>query len=138
MGEALGELVGSVVRQRCGLFGNEIVVPVPLAPRRRRQRGFNQCDSLAAGIASRAGVRFEPGCLSRIGNPRSQTTLDREKRRSNVAGTFVVSRPERLLGENVIIVDDIVTTGSTLAECVRVVKRAGAGNVMSVALAFAG
>ena len=138
VGLALGELVGSVVRQRCGLLGDEIVVPVPLAPRKRRQRGYNQCDSLAAGIASEAGLLFEPACLRRVGNPRSQTTLDRAGRRRNVADTFVVSRPEMLLGARVLIVDDIVTTGSTLAECVRVVERAGAGNVISIAAAFAG
>jgi len=137
-GVLLGELLGELVSSRLPWSGSEIIVPVPLSAEKRRKRGFNQCEVLAEGVSAWTGARVEKGVLSRVAGFRSQTKLDREQRKANVEGAFELSDPEAVRGRKIIVLDDIVTTGSTLCEAVRVVAEGGAERVSSVVLAFAG
>lgn len=110
----------------------DLVVPIPLHPARLRQRGFNPAATLAREVAREARSRSAATALRRIRDTPSQTGLDRIERRRNAAGAFQSTRP---LPPRVWIVDDVVTTGSTLAEAARTLRRAGAREVSAVCAA---
>ncbi len=110
----------------------DLVVPIPLHPTRLRRRGFNPAATLAREVAREVRSRTAATALRRIRDTPSQTGLDRAERRRNTAGAF---RATRALPPRVWIVDDVVTTGSTLAEAARSLRRAGARQVSAVCAA---
>ncbi len=112
--------------------GPDLVVPVPLHPRRLRARGFNPACVLARALARDRGVRLDPVALRRVRDTPSQTHLDRRARQRNVRGAFVARArvPPRIW-----LVDDVVTTGSTLGDAARALRRAGARSVVGVCAA---
>jgi ComF family protein len=115
-----------------------LVIPVPLHRAKRRQRGFNQSELLArSALRHLDGSRFELhiGNLRRVRATVSQTGLTRHQRRENVRGAFVVTAPERVRDRSVLIVDDVYTTGTTLNECARVLRAAGARRVVVATVA---
>jgi ComF family protein len=104
------------------------VVPVPLAPARQRERGYNQSALLAAALGSRWNVPVFADALARERATRSQTELTPEERVGNVAGSFRLAGQcrDRIRGEHIVLVDDVVTTAATLNECARVLFEGGA------------
>jgi predicted amidophosphoribosyltransferase len=111
----------------------DCVAPVPLHPRRLRERGFSPAAQLARAVARAVRAPFAPVLLARLRDTRSQTALSRVERRRNVAGAFAPHGPAPL---RVWLVDDVATTGSTLAEAARALRRAGAREVVGVCLAW--
>jgi len=104
------------------------LVPVPLHPRKFRQRGYNQAELLATALARAAGggTTVNP-LLRRVVNTASQTRFDRETRRENLKNAFALARNATIIPEShLILVDDVFTTGSTLNSCAGVLRRAGA------------
>ena len=117
------------------LRGSEALVPVPLHPRRRLERGFNQAELLANELAQRAGVGAVPGALVRRKDTRPQAGLSAAGRRLNVAGAFAVRRRAQIAGRVVVLVDDVLTTGATASACARALRDAGAAEVRLLAAA---
>lgn len=104
----------------------DLVIPVPLYPRRLTSRGFNQALLLAQGLTDLPLAR---DALIRVRHTRPQMELKLKERRENVKGAFAVSRPELVQGKSVLLVDDLFTTGATAWECARALKKAGARQV---------
>lgn len=115
--------------------GLDGLVPVPLHPRRLRSRGFNQAEAVARAIGRAKGVPVLAKALARLRNTPAQTSLEALDRRRNLAGAFVVRRPAEVRGKVLLLVDDVYTTGSTIRECCRTLRRAGAAEVRAVTLA---
>jgi ComF family protein len=111
------------------LAGASALVPVPLHPRRQRQRGFNQSELLARELGRRAGVPVAPLALVRREDTPPQTGLSAAARRANVKGAFAVRRRAQVSGKLLVLVDDVFTTGATAASCARVLSAAGAREV---------
>jgi predicted amidophosphoribosyltransferase len=109
------------------------LVPVPLHPGRRRTRAFNQAEAIAAEIAARTGLRLA-GCLSRAGSVQRQVGRGRAARLAGPAGEIRAETGPRIA----ILVDDVVTTGGTLAACAAALRAAGAREVRAVAFARTG
>jgi ComF family protein len=122
--------------------GVDTLIPVPLHPRRLRQRGFNQALELLR-VAERMGRRpgqratIIPNGLRRVRDTPSLGLESPASRRRIVAGAFAVPRPERFEGKRVLLVDDVMTTGATMSECSRVLRQAGAVDIQVTALARA-
>ena len=112
------------------------LIPVPLHVSRLRRRGYNQALELARPLGRTLDVPVLPAALLRTRATAAQTELDRTARRRNVRGAFAVARAAPLLA-HVVVLDDVMTTGATVAECVRVLKRAGVARVDVWALARA-
>jgi ComF family protein len=113
-------------------FAADLIVPVPLAPRRLRERGFNQAHSLAAqvhasGRAGRAVLRWN--LAQRVIDTAALAGLGDAARRSEIRGAFVLTEPQAVAGLHVLVIDDVMTTGATLHEFARTLRRAGAVRV---------
>lgn len=108
-----------------------LIIPVPLSPKRRRERGYNQTELITKSFL---GFEIASNCVTRK-NTLPQTSLLRHERIHNVENTFTVSRPEKVSGRNIIIIDDVITTGATTKEIARVLKIAGAKSVIVRAFA---
>lgn len=115
--------------------GDAILVPVPLHRSRLWQRGFNQSALVAAELARATGLRPELRLLKRVKATPALKGMSLTQRRRTVAGAFRVDPSAELEGRTVVLVDDVLTTGSTANACARVLKRAGAGSVELVSWA---
>lgn len=113
-----------------------VVVPVPLHPRRQRWRGFNQAALLGKLLASKIGLQFSEA-LTRVKNTKPQVGLKGKARYQNIKNAFSIIENWKLKIENsnILLVDDVWTTGSTLKECAYVLKRGGAGKIWAITLA---
>lgn len=135
-GMFLAQRLSEMVREDDRSAQIDWVVPVPLHPARQRERGFNQSSFLAAPIAEAIGKPLNDQALRRIRNTSTQTALDYRQRRANVAGAFAPE--EAAVGDmNILLVDDVMTTGATLAECAAVLRKAGARGVFGAVSALA-
>ncbi|MDQ3315444.1 MAG: ComF family protein [Verrucomicrobiota bacterium] len=114
----------------------DVVVPVPLHPARKRERGFNQAELLAELLSARAGLRMQE-LLERIRYTTTQTAFDRAERIENLRDAFRLRKKRDVRGLRVLLIDDVLTTGSTLSECARVLKAAGAISVHAATAARA-
>jgi len=137
LGEKLGQLMADHLYPSFRIEDYSLIIPVPLHPRRLRQRGFNQSVILARQIAKRRGVAMDFRALRRIVDTESQAGLKKEERRSNIRKAFDISGPEGIRGKRILLVDDVYTTGSTLAECARILLKGGADAVGALTLARA-
>lgn len=108
-----------------------VVVPVPLHPRKERERGYNQCDLLASALVSAAGSETKvEKLLVRVADTVSQTHHDRKTRLANLKNAFALTRGAAITpGQHYILIDDVFTTGSTLNSCSLVLRRAGCLNL---------
>jgi ComF family protein len=116
----------------------DAILPVPLHRLRLAERGFNQAVDLARPLARVRGVPLLYNALDRVRHTAPQFGLSVPQRRENIRGAFQVPRPHRVKGRRILLVDDIITTGATVAECAKVLKKAGAAQVAVLALARAG
>lgn len=114
----------------------DVIVPVPLHPTRQRERGFNQANLLAELVSARISIPRKP-LLERVRYTTTQTALDRAERMENLHNAFRLRKKANVRGLRVLLIDDILTTGSTLSECARVLKRARAISVYAATAARA-
>jgi ComF family protein len=114
----------------------DLIIPVPLHPAKQRERGFNQAGLLAKRLSARMNVPVRPA-LERIRYTKTQTAFDRSERMENLRNAFRLRPAADVRGLQVLLVDDVLTTGSTLNECARVLKRAGASSIYAATAARA-
>jgi ComF family protein len=131
----LGRMLAEVVAELAPAFGPQppVVMAVPLHTSKMRQRGFNQSELIARAMLklkpAALNVKLNATVLVRRRATESQTGLTPPQRRDNVRGAFAVVRGNQIGGRDILLVDDVFTTGSTVSECARVLRRAGAGRV---------
>jgi ComF family protein len=135
LGEMLAHRLQNQLRHEISLA---TLVPVPLHPRRSRERGFNQSLLLAQAVAKAWNMDMQPKALERIRFTQQQAKLDAQARRENVAGAFAPAREAQLQGRTILLVDDVFTTGATMNACAAALKLAGAARVIGLVLAKAG
>jgi ComF family protein len=139
--EILGRMLAEAVVDLAPDFGPEppLVVPVPLHQSKLRQRGFNQSELMARALVKHdpMGMSLElaPKSLVRGRPTDSETGLTRQQRIANIRGAFQAISPIQISGRDILLVDDVFTTGTTVSECARVLRRAGAKKVWVVTVA---
>lgn len=135
-GATLGRMLAAEVSESGFFDGISAIIPVPLAPRRRRQRGYNQSEKIAQGVAEVSGIEMLTDVLRREQFDRSQTHLSRWERQENVDDVFRAVNPERLADRHVLLIDDVVTTGATLLACAHALEAAPAVRFSFLTLGF--
>lgn len=136
--QALGAVLAELLEAGLPVDADyDVVIPVPLHRRRLLKRGFNQSALLAAAVTRKLRCRLDITALTRLISTPPQTAQDLESRRRNVHNAFGVSYPERVAGQKVLLVDDVLTTGATANECARVLRAAGARTVDVLTIARA-
>jgi ComF family protein len=136
LGRPLGDLARWAVRR--AELPADVVIPVPLHPRRLAERGYNQAALIARAVAAELRVPLAARAVARVRSTARQATLDREARFENVREAFRVRDAAAVRGRRVILVDDVFTTGATMDACALALRDAGAISVTAVVVARAG
>jgi ComF family protein len=133
LGEFLAQVMWAGVADE--VTADSVLVPVPLHPARRRERGYNQSEVLSRAIARLSKSAVFPRALVRTRNTPPQAALGREKRLGNVAGSLAAGTFSGMKSGHVVLVDDVVTTGSTLRECAQALLGQGLEDLQACAIA---
>lgn len=137
LGYETGRKYGFVLRESFAFNGVDYVVPVPLHPTKEKKRGYNQCEWIANGIAASMEKKVIADNLFRKTYTSTQTRKNRYERWQNVEGIFGIRRPEEFENKHLLLVDDVVTTGSTLEACAFEILKITNTKVSIATLAFA-
>lgn len=140
LAQPLGEMLAALAREEDApgslpLRTAAAIVPVPLYPRRRAWRGFDQAELLSIPLGQALGLPVWTDVLARVRDTTPQVSVPGSERLDNVRNAFAVRKPWRLKGRRVILVDDVFTTGATISECARVLRDAGAEAVYALTVA---
>ncbi|MBI2065282.1 MAG: ComF family protein [Candidatus Yanofskybacteria bacterium] len=115
---------------------NPLALPVPLSNKRLNWRGFNQSDILADLLAENFHLEKVTGVISRTGNSKPQAEIEeKDKRLDNLSGLFRISCADKITNKNILLIDDVCTTGATLNECAKILKEAGVKRVTGLVIA---
>jgi len=133
--QEMGEKMLSCFSQHVELAQADLIMPVPLHPKKQRTRGYNQSELLARVFAAQLGLPLDTVSLVRVRDTVSQTTLGRQGRLQNMLGAFACLCPARVKGKTVLLIDDVATTGATLEGCAVALKQAGAKRVLAYVFA---
>jgi len=137
IGYDLGRLYGLSLKTSGFINDIDIIIPVPLHPLKERIRGFNQSETISMGIADVTRLPVDIKSLARILVSVTQTKRSRYERWTNVEGIFRVIDSKSIMGKHILLVDDVITTGSTIESCANELLRIEGVKVSVVALAFA-
>ena len=121
-GERLAFIAAKEIAETGFFDGIDAIVPLPLSKKKLKERGYNQCDYIAAGISRATGIPVLKGAVVRTTANETQTHKNRDERWKNVEGIFALDRPQDIEGKHVLLVDDILTTGATLASCAKTIQ----------------
>ena len=136
LGDFLGKKLSEVIPPH--LTTNDvIIIPIPLSKKRRNKRGYNQAELIAKPLAKQLGINYQSKLLKRVKNNPSQTFLNKEERKKNVEGIFEVSDKMKIQGKTILLIDDVLTTGATLAEAAKCLNESGAASVSCATIAVA-
>jgi ComF family protein len=133
----LGRLVYKMLSENGSFSGVDSIIPVPLHKKREKKRGFNQSELLSREISRVSAIPVIKNVLVKTRNTPSQVSLDAPEREINLRGAFRVRKLEKIAGRTLLLVDDVFTTGSTIRECAKELKKAGAREIRAVTLARA-
>jgi len=137
IGYDLGRLYGLSLKTSGFINDIDIIIPVPLHPVKKRIRGFNQSETISMGIADATHLPVDLKSLARVLVSATQTKRSRYERWTNVEGIFQVLDSQTIMGKHVLLVDDVITTGSTIESCTNELLKIEGVKVSAVALAFA-
>jgi ComF family protein len=137
LGYELGRIYGLSLKSSGFTADIDLIIPVPLHPSKKRVRGFNQSDLISTGIADATGLQVNTNCLARSAVSATQTRRSRFERWTNVEGIFCVTDPDIIKDSHILLVDDVITTGSTIESCANELLKVEGAKVSVVALAFA-
>jgi ComF family protein len=137
VGEELGRQLGFELKKSELFNAVNVVIPVPLHPKREKKRGYNQAECIAKGIAESMGIEMQARNMSRNVETQTQTKKSRIERWKNVDSIFEIKHPEKLNNKHILLVDDVVTTGATLEACAQELLKTQGTTVNIAALATA-
>lgn len=132
----LARPLGQLLAERIGASSFSAVVAVPTSPKKKRKRGYGHAEEVASTCAESLGVRFAPNALQFTRTVADQTKLSARQRKANLSGAFVVRCGLSFDGADVLVIDDVLTTGATMSEAGRALKAAGAKTVTGAIVAL--
>ena len=136
-GLVLGRLLGHSLKQSNRFSNIDVIVPLPLYPKKEKSRGYNQATIIANGMQEVLKIPVITDAVIRISYSDSQTNKNRIDRWKNVGDVFTLQNPDLLMGKNILLTDDVITTGASLEACGEAIRRANIGDLYIATLAFA-
>jgi len=136
-GKLLGSKIANAAKDKLISWEINLIIPVPLHHLKKAERGYNQSDYIANGLSKTSGIPYSGKAIKRVRFTESQTQLDMKEREKNVAGAFKVKNRKKITGRNILLVDDVITTGATTNECAKVLKESGATKIFACSAAIA-
>lgn len=138
----IGTSVAKVMAEElneAGFFeGMDMIIPLPLHQNRQKKRGYNQCDFIAEGIKEVTGLPIGRDIVRRMVDNTSQTHLLSSERKENVKDIFELKHPETIKGKHLLLVDDVITTGSTTISCGKELAKAEGVRISVISMGYAG
>ena len=125
VGVRLATNAATELKSRGFFEGIDAIVPLPLSKKKLKKRGYNQCDYIAQGIAKVTGIEIIDDCVVRNKANETQTHKSRDERWKNVEGIFSIINNRKIEGKHILLIDDVLTTGATLANCAKVLIECG-------------
>jgi ComF family protein len=135
LGLFLGKILGEDIQAKN--WAIDLILPAPIHHLRKAERGYNQTDYVAKGLSISLNVPYSARTVKRIKYTESQTKLNMNERAQNVSNAFKVTTSKKIKGKNILIVDDICTTGATILECGIVLYKSGANSIYASSIAIA-
>jgi ComF family protein len=136
-GVLLGNKLAEAIESKSNLWEIDLIIPVPLHHLKKAERGFNQSDFIVKELSNSLNIPSSSKIIKRIRFTESQTKLDLKAREENVSGAFKVKRKKRIIDKNILLVDDVITTGATINECARVLLKNGVAKIFACSVAIA-
>ncbi len=137
VGKFLGKKLGDSIKSTLKEWSINTIVPVPLHHLKKAERGYNQSFYIAKGISEITGLPINDKVIKRKRYTQSQTTMNLKERQANIGNAFKINNKNKLSGKNILIVDDVITTGATTSECGKVILDSGVNKVYAASLAIA-
>ncbi|BDQ02695.1 ComF family protein [Ignavibacterium sp.] len=137
VGIYFGKIIGNQIKDKLDNWKIDLIIPVPLHKLKKAERGYNQSEFIAKGISVQTGIRWNKKIISRKKYTETQTHLTAEERQLNVKDAFKIKDKDAVDGKNILLVDDVITTGSTISECAHQLILAGAKNIYATSMAIA-
>jgi ComF family protein len=136
-GESLGKVLGEKILAENRGWNIDLIIPVPLHHLKRAERGYNQSYYISRGVSKKLKTALDDNSIKRIKYTETQTSMNIVERVENISGAFAVRKRKNITGESILLIDDVITTGSTVSECARVLLENGAVKVFAASLAIA-
>ena len=136
IGRFLGDLYGPILAQDSGLPKIDCIIPVPLHPKKKRQRGYNQLTLLGKSLAKHLETLYLENLLKKTANRKTQTHKNRLWRWKNAQNLYTIDKPQLLEHKKILLIDDVVTTGATLEACAKIILQAKGAEIYIVTVAM--
>jgi len=137
IGKMLGKLAANGALDKINSWKCNAIIPIPLHKLKKTKRGYNQAYFISKGIADIIELPVVSNAIKRIKFTETQTKLNIKERENNVYNAFKIRNKNRIKNKNLILVDDVITTGATIKECAKILKENGAKNIFAISVALA-
>jgi len=137
VGKRLGELIAEKCKQEINTWSIDLIIPVPLHQLKKVNRGYNQSFYIAKGLGKSLNINVKQNILKRVKFTQTQTALTFTERQGNVENAFKTKKINLINGKNILLVDDVITTGATINECAKVLLEGGAEKIYACSSAIA-
>jgi ComF family protein len=137
IGTFLGKQLGKLLLNYSNEWEIDVIIPIPLHQLKKAERGYNQSFYIAKGVGKILNIPVNQNIVKRKKFTQSQTTMNLKEREENIRGAFVIKKPGGITGKNILLIDDVITTGATTSESGRVLLEAGANKIYAASAAIA-
>jgi ComF family protein len=137
IGIFLGRQLGKKIKNEVENLNINLIMPVPLHQLKKAERGYNQSVYIAKGLSKEINIPVSSGIIKRKKYTQSQTKMNLIERQKNIEEAFKVKNDKKIKGKNILLIDDVITTGATISECGKVLLNSGAGNIYAASVAIA-
>ncbi len=135
IGCLLGNILGEGKLTKIKTWNADLIIPIPLFHLKKVERGYNQADYIAKGLTKILGIKTNTSIAKRVKNTVTQTKLNKANRSINMQDAFSIRKPKLVKGKNIIVVDDVITTGTTILELAKKMKEDGTSKVYALSVA---
>ena len=137
IGTFLGQELGKKIKKEIQNWNIHLILPVPLHQLKKAERGYNQSFYIAKGLSKELNIPVSSKILTRKKYTQSQTKMNFIERQQNIEKAFKVNNEKKIEGKNILVIDDVITTGATISECGRVLLNSGANRIYAASVAIA-